>query len=571
MPTPPTVYDETAKGPGLAGLLEIVRRRGALAVLPFLFVLTAAVSLAVFLPSLWTSRAVVLVNRQAIPERYVTSTVQADIEAQLLTLSREILTPERLTQIARQYGLYRQARSTDDLVDRMRKDIRIELVDDIKSRARESRSFLFTVSYTAANPVVATSVANTLASLYSEENSRMREQQAASASDFLEGQLREVREKLQTQERAITGYKERNLGELPEQKEVNLRTLERLQQQLQIAHETNRRATERRQQLTNALGEIDTAVAMSTPSGAGGTIAVTPTDTAAARVNLLRQELAVAQTRYSDRYPDVVQLKEQIRVLEQKVEADKLAAQQAAQAAQAALPKAVAAPPKRNNGRELRTPPENAYVQSLMTQLDQSIVDAKTTTEEINSINGQIAVYTRRLENTPKREQELALLTRDYDTTRDLFKSLLAKRGEAGIASELEQRQKGEHFRVIEPARLPERPTGPSRFRLLLVGLALAIGASGAAVVIAEQVDTSFRRIDEVRATLPLPVLSAIPRITTERDRLRSLRQRRLATAAVCFGLFIVAGTSFVIAHDNQGLVTLLTSSTAQSATMGGR
>jgi len=565
MPTPPTVYDETAKGPGLAGLLEIVRRRGALAVLPFLFVLTAAVSLAVFLPSLWTSRAVVLVNRQAIPERYVTSTVQADIEAQLLTLSREILTPERLTQIARQYGLYRQARSTDDLVDRMRKDIRIELVDDIKSRARESRSFLFTVSYTAANPVVATNVANTLASLYSEENSRMREQQAASASDFLEGQLREVREKLVTQERAITGYKERNLGELPEQKEVNLRTLERLQQQLQIAHETNRRATERRQQLTNALGEIDTAVAMSTPSGGG--IAVTPTDTAAARLNLLRQELAVAQTRYSDKYPDVVQLKEQIRVLEQKVEADK----QAAQAAQAALPKAVATPPKRNNGRELRTPPENAYVQSLMTQLDQSIVDAKTTTEEINNINGQIAVYTRRLENTPKREQELALLTRDYDTTRDLFKSLLAKRGEAGIASELEQRQKGEHFRVIEPARLPERPTGPSRFRLLLVGLALAIGASGAAVVIAEQVDTSFRRIDEVRATLPLPVLSAIPRITTEHDRLRSLRQRRLATAAVGFGLFIVAGTSFVVAHDNQSLVTLLTSSTAQSATMGGR
>jgi polysaccharide chain length determinant protein (PEP-CTERM system associated) len=566
MPTPPIVYDETAKGPGLSGLLEIVRRRGALAVLPFLFVLTAAVSLAVFLPSLWTSRAVVLVNRQAIPERFVTSTVQADIEARLLTLSQDILTPERLTQIARQYGLYRHARSTDDLVDRMRKDIRIELVDDIKSRGRENRSFIFTVSYTAANPTVAASVANTLASLYSEENGRMREQQAASTSEFLEGQLREVRDKLQAQERAITTYKEKNLGELPEQKEVNLRTLERLQQQLQLAHENNRRATERRQMLTNALGEIDTAVAMTTPGGAG--ISVTPTDTAAARLNLLRQELAMAQTRFSDKYPDVVQLKEQIRVLEQRVEADK----QAQAAAQNALPKAVATPPtKRNNGRELRTPPENAYVQSLMTQLDQSIVEAKTSAEEINNINGQIGVYTRRLENTPKREQELALLSRDYDTTRDLFKSLLSKRGEADIASELEQRQKGEHFRVIEPARLPERPTGPSRFRLLLVGLALAIGASGAAVVIAEQVDTSFRRIDEVRSTLPLPVLSAIPRITTEHDRLRSLRQRRLATAAVGFGLFIVAGTSFVVAHDNQGLVALLTSSTASTGATGGR
>ena len=559
MPTPPTAYDETAKGPGLSGLLEILRRRRMLAVLPFLFVLTAAVSLAVFLPSLWTARSLVLVNRQAIPERYVTPTVQADIEARLLTLSQEILTPERLTQIARQYGLYRNARSTDDLVDRMRKDIRIELMDQREQRGRESRSFLFTVSYTAANPVVAARVANTLSSLYIEENGRQREQAAASTSEFLGTQLRDLRERLQTQERQITAYKEKNLGELPEQKDVNLRTLERLQQQLQLAHENNRRATERRQMLTNALGEIDTTVATTAPSTAGPS--VTPADTAAARLNLLRQELAMTQTRFSDRYPDVVQLKEQIRVLEAKVEAEKQAA--------AALPKAVAGP--KRVGRDLRVPPENAYVASLMTQLDQATVEAKTSAEEIRGINGQIAFYTRRLENTPKHEQELAILTRDYDTSKELFKSLLTKRGEADMASELELRQKGENFRVIEPARLPERPAGPNRFRLLLVGLALALGASGAAVVLAEQVDTSFRRVDEIRSTLPLPVLSAIPRITTEQDRVRTLRQRRWATAAVGFGLVVVAGTSFVIAHDNQGLVTLLTPSAPQTATTSGR
>ena len=562
MPTPPTAYDETAKGPGLSGLLEIVRRRRVLAVLPFLFVLTAAVSLAVFLPSLWTSRALVLVNRQAIPERYVTPTVQADIEARLLTLSQDILTPQRLTQIAQQYGLYRGARSVDDLVDRMRKDIRIELVDDRDRRTRETRSFLFTVSYTASNPAVAAHVANTIASLYSEENGRMREQQAVSTSEFLENQLRELREKLQKQEHAITTYKEKYLGELPEQKDVNLRTLERLQAQLQLAHENNRRATERRQMLTDALGQIDTSVAMTSPGGSG--LSVTPADTAAARLNLLRQELAMAQTRFSDKYPDVVQLKEQIRVLEQKVETEKQAAQ--------ALPKSVAHASKRGaGGRELRTPPENAYVQSLMTQLDQATVEAKTTSEEMQNINAQIATVTRRLDSTPKREQELVLLTRDYDTTRELFKSLLTKRGEANMAAELEQKQQGESFRVIEPARLPERPAGPNRFRLLLVGLALAIGAAGAAVVLAEQVDTSFRRVDEVRSTLPLPVLSAIPRITTEHDRTHGLRQRRWATAAICVGLCVVAGTSFMVAHDNEGLVALLTGSTSQTATASGR
>jgi hypothetical protein len=160
---------------------------------------------------------------------------------------------------------------------------------------------------------------------------------------------------------------------------------------------------------------------------------------------------------------------------------------------------------------------------------------------------------------TPKREQELALITRDYETTRDMFRSLLAKRGEAGVAADLEQRQKGETFRIIEPASLPERPAGPNRLRLLLVGVALALGAAGVAVILAEQVDTSYRRADEMRATAGVPILSTIPRIVTEADRLGALRQRRLAVVGVALGLMLVVGTSFVVAHNNQSLVSVLT------------
>jgi polysaccharide chain length determinant protein (PEP-CTERM system associated) len=554
MPTPPTAYDDTAKGPGLAGLLVIARRRRVLAVLPFLFVLTAAASLAIFLPSLWTSKALVLVNRQEIPERYVAPTVQADIEARLLTLTQDILTAERLTKIAQEHGLYDSrsgTQSADKIVERMRGDIRLQIVEDKDSRAPRERSALFTIAYTAPDPGVAARVTNTLASLYIAENGRLREEQAAGTSAFLEAQLAELRGRLQAQERRITEYKEKHLGELPEQKEVNLRTLERLQAALQLAHDNNRRANERRQLLTNSLGELDMNSGV-TPTGS----AVSPAEAAAARLNLLRQELAVMQTRFHDRYPDVVHMKEQIRILEAKLQAEKQE--------QAAAAKAAAGAKK--PGRELRVVPSNPYIQSLMTQLDQAQVEAKASTEEMAAINRQIAVYQKRLENTPKREQELALITRDYETTRELHASLLAKRGEAAMAADLEQRQKGETFRVIEPAGMPDRPTGPNRFRLLLVGLALALGASGVAVVLAEQVDTSFRRVDEVRATAPIPVLSAIPRITTEQDRTRQHRQRRWATAAVAVGLCLVAGTSFLVAHNNQSLVSMLTPTSPTAA-----
>ncbi|HEX5815495.1 MAG TPA: hypothetical protein VF010_09220 [Methylomirabilota bacterium] len=554
MPTPPTAYDDSAKGPGLAGLLEIARRRRVLAVLPFLFVLTAAASLAIFLPSLWTSKALVLVNRQEIPERYVTPTVQADIEARLLTLTQDILTAERLTKIAQEHGLYDSrsgTQSPDEIVERMRGDIRLQIVEDKDSRTPRERSALFSIAYTAPDPAVAARVTNTLASLYIAENGRLREEQAAGTSAFLEAQLAELRARLQAQERRITEYKEKHLGELPEQKEVNLRTLERLQAALQLAHDNNRRANERRQLLTNSLGELDmnSGVTAAGPS-------VTPADAAAARLNLLRQELAVMQTRFHDRYPDVVHMKEQIRILEAKLEAEKR--QQAAAAGTAAG--------ARKPGRELRVVPASPYIQSLMSQLDQAQVEAKASAEEMAAINRQIAIYQKRLENTPKREQELALITRDYETTRELHASLLAKRGEAAMAADLEQRQKGETFRVIEAAGMPDRPTGPNRFRLLLVGLALALGASGVAVVLAEQVDTSFRRVDEVRATAPIPVLSAIPRITTEQDRTRQHRQRRWATAAVAVGLCLVAGTSFLVAHNNQSLVSMLTPTSPTAA-----
>lgn len=552
MATSHSGYDDSTRGMGLAGLLEVVRRRRALTLLPFLFVITAAASLAFFLPSLWTARALILVNRPQIPEAYVRTSVNSDLEARLLTLGQQVLDPARLQAIIAKHDLYpaeRTRRTPEEIVDKMRRDIQIKLQDDRDPRRAEPRTLVFSVAYRATDPLVAAEVTNTLAALFIAENSRLREEQATGTSQFLETQLEDLRQKLVAQERRITEYKERHLGELPEQREPNLRTLERLQGQLQLANETNRRANERIQLISQSLREIDLTSGMTMGPGVPA-----PADSAAARLALLRQELVALQTRYSDRYPDVVQTREQIRLLEEKLDADR------------AVAASIASQPAATPGaRDLRVVPSNPYIQSLMSQLDHAQVEAKTTSEEMTNLRRQIAVYERRIENTPKREQELAVITRDYETMREMFRSLLAKRGEAGIAADLEQRQKGETFHVIEAAGYPDRPTGPNRFRLLLVGLALAIGTAAVAVVLAEQVDTSYRRVEEVRATAPMPVLSTIPRIATEQDRTRRLRQQRLAGAAVALGLVLVASTTFVVARDNQTLVSLLIAEPAGS------
>ena len=113
-------------------------------------------------------------------------------------------------------------------------------------------------------------------------------------------------------------------------------------------------------------------------------------------------------------------------------------------------------------------------MQNLLQQLDQATVEAKTSADEIKGLRAQIATFERRIENTPRREQEAAQITRDYESTRELFRSLLSKRGEAEMAADLEQRQQGEHFRIIDPATLPDRPAGPNRFRIVLITTVLA-------------------------------------------------------------------------------------------------
>jgi polysaccharide chain length determinant protein (PEP-CTERM system associated) len=473
-----------------------------------------------------------------------------------------VLSSARLLEIIKKNDLYMSYRdkTDDELVDKMRKDIRIEFAgeperDRRPARDAVQRTVAFGVSYTATNPVVAMQVTNTLADLYVQENLKLREQQATGTSDFLEGQLGSMRKKLAEQEKRIAEYKEKHMGELPEQKEANLRTLERLQSALASAHETHRRAVERKQQITQSLAEIDQGTG---DKGSTVMAAPTPVSATAARLNILRSELVQLQTKYSDKYPDVVYTKEQIRILEAR-----LAEEQAV----AALPKQE--PKKTPSG--LRVIPQNSYVQSLMSQLDQANVEAKTGAEQIAGLQRQIAMYERRIENAPRREHDLALITRDYETTRTVFQQVLGERQKAGIAVDLEHGQKGEKFRIMEGARMPERPTGPNRMRLLLIGFALAIGASGAAVVLAENVDTSFRRADEVRSRFPVPILSTIPRIITDRDVRRRARQRRLATAAVAVGLFVVVGGAFAVAHNNHELVGLLTPDVSATSTTARR
>ncbi|MGH7486210.1 MAG: GNVR domain-containing protein, partial [bacterium] len=249
----------------------------------------------------------------------------------------------------------------------------------------------------------------------------------------------------------------------------------------------------------------------------------------AARIARLRMELAAARARYTEQHPSVARLKAEIAATEQEPGEPSTAAG-----------------------------PSNPYVMRLRETLNSTESEIKVLKAEEQRLRAAIAAYQARLENTPKREQEFQELSRDYESTKQLYESLKKRHEEAELAESMEQRQKGEQFRILDPAVSSQVPAAPNRVKLLVVSLVLSLGLAGGALVLAEMLDTSFHSADELRVFSRIPVLVSVPRIVTELDRQGERRQFRLVATGALLGLILIAGASYFVSHGNQQLILML-------------
>ena len=515
------------KGVGLERLRAAWGRRKWLAVPTFALPFVAAVSLIFALPTFYRSTALVLVERQQVPEAFVQSTVTSELETRLNTISQEILSRSRLEALITRFNLYpgeRKQASNEELVERMRRDVKLELkTTDIKGRP--SATTAFALSYRGPDPQTVALVTNTLASFYIEENLKVRERQATGTADFLKGQLAETRKRLDELELRVSEFRRRHLGELPQQLQANMATLENLNMQLRITNDNQVRAAERRDSLTALLAE-----AASSPQVSG----TPPAEPNAVRLSRLRQELTSERARYTEEHPTVARLKAEIAAAERE--------------------------PARPAGSESAAVgvPSNPYALRLRETLGAIESETKVLKAEEQRLRAAIASYQARVENTPKREQEFQELSRDYETTKQLYESLGKRHEAAQLSESMEQRQKGEQFRILDPAVPSRIPAAPNRIRLLIMSLVLSLGLAGGALMVAEMLDTSFHSTDELREFSIIPVLVSVPRIVTEADRRRQKRRFRLAAAGAMLGLVLIAGASYFIGHGNEGLVQIL-------------
>jgi polysaccharide chain length determinant protein (PEP-CTERM system associated) len=471
--------------------LEILIRRRWAVIVPAVVIGGLTVLIVFSIPATYQSTTLILVEAQKVPETLVRTTVTTPIEDRLQAISQQILSRTRLQRVIEKFDLYqsnaprpegwiakwwerfrygRPAESSSapvtlDHVERLRRNIDIQV-----PRGRNPGSII-SIAFIGADPRTVMDVTNELASLFIEENLRVREAQAEGTTEFLENELQQMKVRLEAHEEALRSFKERSMGELPEQLETNLRTLDRLQIERQMLENSLKNAEDRYADLSRQLtGDA--------PGGGGSP------STGAGRLQALRTRLANLRTEYTEEYPDIVSLKKEIAA----VEAD-LAAQ-----------------------TTTSTLPDMPGGDAGNAQLAEQRREIQTIRQRQQVVVAQIKDYEKRVERTPHREQQLAMVLRDYENVRRSYQTLLDKRQEAKIAESLERRQKAEIFRVLDPANFPERPYQPNRPLLILLGIAGGLVAGIGLAVFREQLDASIKtEADLVEASTGIPMLAVVP------------------------------------------------------------
>lgn len=491
-------------------LLQILRRRFWLLLVPFAIVSAGTALWARRLPNLYRAETVLQVVPQRVPESYVKSAVTTPIDERLQAIKQEIFSRTRLEQIIQDFDLYAQERRTgimEDVVENMRSDIQIDVV----------RGDAFSVTYIGHDPRVVMKVTDKLAGLFIDESLQDRSALADGTSEFLETQLEDARRRLEDQDKKVEAYKMKYAGQLPSQENANLQAVHNVQMQIQATlesmnHDRNERLLREQQLagLTQNQGADSTPAAPVAPARADPSAPATG-GTAAQRLAAARDTLAVLklQGETAD-HPDVKSTERLIRDLQKQADAEALA--------QPVSSDAVSLSPA-----ERARQGQIAALQAQLTQLDQRLAAEQTEETRLRKV---AADYQQRLDAVPERESEMVDLTRDYGTLQALYTSLLAKKEDSTISANLERRQIGEQFKVLDQAILPQRPFSPNRQRINLIGMGSGLIIGFFLIALFEYRDTTFKADDEITNLLALPVLAVVPLMRSHVDRQRATRWR---------------------------------------------
>ncbi len=460
--------------------LEILRRRKWWLIISFLIAIGTGAFLSVKLPKEYQSTTMILVERQQIPENYIRSTVTSTINDRLKTIQQQVMSRTNLAKLIEDFELYKNKNHSSGLesvIGKMRSQIELKVV------GREAIS----LSYSGKNPTTVKQVTEALASKLIEENLKVREEQAKVTSEFLGLEVKEAKKQLDQQDKSLKEFKEKYMGGLPQQLETNLRTLDRLQIELQLNNDQLKTGKEKLDLVEKQLLEYGNQSASRVPG-----------DTSTQLLRL-KKELVNLQGIYKENYPDVILLKERIQKLEQEIAND--------------------------TGEEGTSTGVDDFFKNEV-GFERLKEEQRNLNNELSALKlkrarltSQIKEYEQRVEKTPRVEEEQKILMRDYTISQNNYQILLKKSIDARISENRERRQKGEKFRILDPPNLPKKPYKPNVPFMMLGSAGGGIGLGVVLAFIIEFFNPCFRKPEDFEEVIPFPVLASIPELPQEKKK----------------------------------------------------
>ncbi len=515
------------EGVSIGYVLDVISRNRWFLIIPFMVILLVGIVLAFTLPKMYEARTLILVRPQKVAKNFVQTMESANIDSRINTISQQIMSRSNLEKIINRFGLFSDPGGRElyreEKIALLRDRIKVEAI----KRDKRAPADAFSIAFRDKDPKVAMQVANAFANYVIDENLKARQEQTVGTAQFLEEEQAAVKKKLEHYERALKEYRQKYMGGLPEQLDANLRTLDRLQNQLIARQESLRDARNRLAAVENLIAEKRQLEKKTSSAAVAATAGGTAAPDEAQTLDQLKERLAGLQTRYTDKHPDIVRLKSIIAKLE-------------------ANPGLIKSGKGSSGTRVSGTSRGNPELDPYLVQRTEIQGEIRSLTEDIAGIKRQVLYYQRLVEDTPRREQELQALKRDYEEIRDTYRSLLERKLEADIAVNMEKKQKGEQFVIIDPAVVPEMPVEPDLKKLFAMVLVAALGVGGGLVFLREYMDSSFRRPKDVETFLNVPLLAEVPVLSRVTDNRKKRLQQGLTYASILLSVVFLGSFAVI-------------------------
>ncbi|MCU1330874.1 MAG: uncharacterized protein JWN34_6244 [Bryobacterales bacterium] len=474
--TPKYAEPPASKAEMLGDFARSIQRRRRWAMVTAFLASLAGVTVVSQIRPKYMAQAVLTATQPVISQRLVTPASSTGAAEAFQLLTRQLLSKRRLIEIILKFDLYKRERlrgaSTDALVEALRSNIEVETLDPVRARGDFNT---FTISFTGDDPKAAQAVASELAGLFIHENVKTREAQALSTTEFLTDELESARTRLRALEAQLRDFKTKFGGELPEQQMINLQSMSEIRTQLQ---NTLSALAQTRQQ----RGAIENAIAAS--------------------ILRLQFEKTELLKKLTSRHPSVLAKDQEAAKLQILMDWIRAGTAEPAPAS---------------------TTPDEPGVSQFRSQVITTLAALDRLTRDEGRLTAEMSRYQSQISNTPVREQQLATLMREYDQSKQQYADLVGRQMQSRLASNVEQNQQGQQFRLVEEPALPRAPAGipRSRMGLAVAGGSIILGLAGAFV--RNMADTSLHTERELRRAWPFPLVVAIPTLKSPEDRRREI------------------------------------------------